>query len=80
MEWVLYLCIEAVVEALTKAIDFVQSGRHDPHIAHAKVSGMYDWGRIASRTEKVYRNVMATPQRELWNRITRCGGSELCTR
>lgn len=60
-----------ILEAITRAIQVVQSGKHDPHEAHARISGMYDWSRIAVRTERVYYDIMNRPEMELWTRITR---------
>lgn len=65
-------CVSGVFQAMVSAIEFVQAGKHDPHVAHARVRGMYDWTRIAARTEKVYRTVLSMPERSLWERMVRC--------
>ncbi|KAF9517807.1 glycosyltransferase family 4 protein [Hydnum rufescens UP504] len=58
-----------VVRALSEAIYSVMAGKHDPHKAHERVRGMYDWAKIAQRTELVYHGVMSSPERDLWTRI-----------
>lgn len=63
--------VPGVFQAMCSAIEFVQAGKHDPHVAHARVKGMYDWARIAARTEKVYRTVLSMPERSLWERMLR---------
>jgi phosphatidylinositol N-acetylglucosaminyltransferase subunit A len=61
-----------VFRAMSEAIAYIQEGEHDPHHAHQKIRGFYDWGRVADRTEVVYREVLATPPYPLWTRIQRC--------
>ncbi|KAI0057716.1 glycosyltransferase family 4 protein [Artomyces pyxidatus] len=60
-----------VFRAMAEAIAIVSRGDHDPHRAHERIRGFYDWGQVAARTEIVYRAVMASPPRELWTRIER---------
>ncbi|KDQ09440.1 glycosyltransferase family 4 protein [Botryobasidium botryosum FD-172 SS1] len=60
-----------VVRALSDAISHVSRGNHDPHKAHERVRGMYDWAHVAERTEVVYRGVLDSEPRELWDRIKR---------
>jgi phosphatidylinositol glycan class A protein len=61
-----------VFRAMSEAIALVAQGGHDPHRAHQRIRGFYDWTRVAERTEVVYRNVLATPPYSLWTRIERC--------
>lgn len=61
-----------VFRAMSEAIAHVAQGQHDPHRAHQKIRGFYDWARVAERTEVVYRGVLATPPYPLWTRIQRC--------
>lgn len=61
-----------VFRAMSEAIAHIARGEHDPHRAHQRIRGFYDWGRVAERTEVVYRGVLATPPYPLWTRIQRC--------
>ena len=61
-----------VFRAMSEAIALVAQGGHDPHRAHQRIRGFYDWTRVAERTEVVYRNVLSTPPYPLWTRIQRC--------
>ncbi|KAA1465916.1 transferase [Dentipellis sp. KUC8613] len=65
---------EDVFRALSEAIEIVRQGKHDPHRAHERIKGFYDWAQVAERTEVVYRNVMARQQQDLWTRIERTMG------
>ncbi|TFY64312.1 hypothetical protein EVG20_g5987 [Dentipellis fragilis] len=65
---------EDVFRALSEAIEIVRQGKHDPHRAHERIKGFYDWAQVAERTEVVYRNVMAMQQQDLWTRIERTMG------
>ena len=57
---------------MSEAIAHVSQGGHDPHRAHQRIRGFYDWTRVAERTEVVYREVIAKPPYPLWTRIQRC--------
>lgn len=61
-----------VFDAVARAIEIIQSDKHDPHEAHARISGMYDWSQIAMRTERVYHDILARPETDLWTRMSRC--------
>jgi phosphatidylinositol N-acetylglucosaminyltransferase subunit A len=61
-----------VFRTMSEAIAHVSRGGHDPHRAHQRIRGFYDWRRVAERTEVVYREVLATPPYPLWTRIQRC--------
>lgn len=61
-----------VVKALSEAIEIVSRGEHDPHQAHGRVRGMYDWAQVAERTEHVYNGVMASEPIDLFTRMKRC--------
>jgi phosphatidylinositol glycan class A protein len=61
-----------VCRAMSEAIAHVSQGGHDPHHAHQRIRGFYDWTRVAERTEVVYREVIAKPPYPLWTRIQRC--------
>lgn len=65
---------EDVFRAMSEAIARVARGDHDPHRAHERIRGFYDWTRVADRTELVYRAVLATPPYPLWTRIQRTMG------
>ncbi|EIW74367.1 glycosyltransferase family 4 protein [Coniophora puteana RWD-64-598 SS2] len=60
-----------VFRALSDAIRLVERGEHDPARAHERVRRMYDWGRVAERTEHVYSAVLASEERGLWERMQR---------
>ena len=62
---------EDVFRAMSEAIARVARGDHDPHRAHERIRGFYDWTRVAERTEVVYRAILATPPYPLWTRIQR---------
>jgi len=57
---------------MSEAIAHVSQGGHDPHHAHQRIRGFYDWTRVAERTEVVYQEVLAKPPYPLWTRIQRC--------
>jgi len=63
-----------VFRAMSEAIAHIAQGEHDPHRAHQRIRGFYDWARVAERTEVVYRGVLATPPYPLWTRIQRTMG------
>jgi phosphatidylinositol glycan class A protein len=65
---------------MSEAIAYIAQGQHDPHCAHQRIRGFYDWARVAERTEVVYRGVLSTPPYPLWVRIQRCafGLSFMC--
>lgn len=63
-----------VCRAMSEAIAHVSQGGHDPHRAHQRIRGFYDWTRVAERTEVVYREVIAKPPYPLWTRIQRTMG------
>lgn len=56
---------------MSEAIAHIAQGEHDPHRAHHRIRGFYDWARVAERTEAVYRGVLETPPYPLWMRIQR---------
>lgn len=60
-----------VIRAMSEAIRIVQAGGHDPHQAHQRVRGFYDWSEVADRVEKVYSNVLRTPPYDFWTRMQR---------
>ncbi|KAI5834302.1 glycosyltransferase family 4 protein [Schizophyllum commune Tattone D] len=60
-----------VVRAIARAVRHVQAGAHDPLRAHARVRTFYDWAAVTGRTERVYRAVMAAPERDLMERMRR---------
>ncbi|KAH9995194.1 transferase [Russula compacta] len=63
-----------VFRAMSEAVAHIARGEHDPHRAHQRIRGFYDWARVAERTEVVYRGVLATPPYPLWTRIRRTMG------
>ncbi|KAI0273109.1 transferase [Russula aff. rugulosa BPL654] len=66
--------VDDVCRAMSEAIAHVSQGDHDPHRAHQRIRGFYDWTRVAERTEVVYHEVIARPPYPLWTRIQRTMG------
>ncbi|KAI9507190.1 transferase [Russula earlei] len=66
--------VDDVFQAMSEAIAHIKQGEHDPHRAHERIRGFYDWARVAERTEVVYRDVLRTPPYPLWTRIQRTMG------
>jgi hypothetical protein len=60
-----------VIRALTRAIEVIEQGEHDPLKAHERVKGMYAWKDVAERTELVYHRVMEQPLRDTFERLSR---------
>ncbi|KAJ3546371.1 hypothetical protein NM688_g5522 [Phlebia brevispora] len=60
-----------VFRAMSEAIRIVQAGQHNPHKAHQRIRGLYDWSEIADRVEKVYSNVLETRPYDFWTRMRR---------
>jgi hypothetical protein len=60
-----------VIRALTKAIETIKAGRHDPLEAHQRVKGMYAWSDVASRTEAVYQAAISSPRKDIFEILTR---------
>ena len=60
-----------VIRAMSEAIELVQAGNHDPHAAHERIRGFYDWQDVAERVERVYENVLQTPPYGFWTRMQR---------
>lgn len=60
-----------IIRALTRAIETIQSGSHDPALAHQRMEDMYSWASVAERTEQVYRRVMAQPVWTPYERLSR---------
>lgn len=60
-----------IIRALTKGIETIQSGSHDPIRAHERMEDMYSWASVAERTEQVYRRVMAQPVWTPYERLSR---------
>lgn len=73
----LFLLLEGVmltvdiIRALSRAIETIKSGQHDPVKAHERVKGMYAWSDVAERTELVYHNAMNAPRKDIYERLTR---------
>lgn len=60
-----------VIRALSRAIETIKAGRHDPIKAHERVKGMYAWSDIAQRTEVVYQRAMESDRKDTFERLTR---------
>lgn len=60
-----------IIRALTRAIDTIQAGQHDPARAHQRMEDMYSWAAVAARTERVYRRVMRQPVWTPYERLSR---------
>jgi phosphatidylinositol N-acetylglucosaminyltransferase subunit A len=60
-----------VLRACAEAIARVRAGAHDPQQAHERVRSFYGWESVSERMERVYKGVMAAPQRDFWTRMQR---------
>jgi hypothetical protein len=60
-----------VIRALSRAIETIKAGHHDPAKAHERVKGMYAWSDVAERTEVVYYNAMSSPRKDTFERLSR---------
>lgn len=60
------------MRAITRAIEHVRSGAHDPIKAHEQLKEMYSWANVAERTEKVYYAAVAVPEVPVIERLRRC--------
>ena len=60
-----------LVRAISRAIEHVRSGRHDPLKAHEQLKEMYSWTDVAERTENVYYRAMAVPEVPVIERLRR---------
>jgi phosphatidylinositol glycan class A protein len=60
-----------IIRALSRGIETIKAGRHDPVKAHERVKGMYAWSDVAERTEMVYTNAMASPRKDTYERLSR---------
>lgn len=63
--------VEDLVRAISRAIEHVRSGRHDPLRAHSQLKEMYSWSDVADRTEKVYYGAMTVPEVPVIERLRR---------
>ncbi|XP_052824527.1 phosphatidylinositol N-acetylglucosaminyltransferase subunit A isoform X2 [Octopus bimaculoides] len=62
--------VPALVQGLDKAISLHAKGEVcDPFERHQRIKEMYNWRSVAQRTEKVYKNVMLMPSREITERL-----------
>ncbi|KAK7676349.1 hypothetical protein QCA50_020690 [Cerrena zonata] len=60
-----------IIRAMKEAIDVISKGKHDPHRAHERVKGFYDWADVTERTEHVYEAVLASEPYDFWTRMYR---------
>jgi len=60
-----------VLRAMSQAIKIVSEGKHDPHGAHERIKGFYDWSEVSERTERVYDTVMKSTPYDFWTRLHR---------
>lgn len=60
-----------IIRALSRAIETIKAGRHNPVKAHERVKGMYAWSDVAERTEIVYQNAMEAPRKDTYERLSR---------
>lgn len=69
--------VEDLVLAISRAIEHVRSGKHDPIKAHEQLKEMYSWADVAERTEKVYYGAMAVDEVPVIERLRRYYGTGL---
>jgi phosphatidylinositol glycan class A protein len=64
--------VKPLVNELHQAIKKIKAGEGpDPHMYHSRVSKMYQWKDIATRTEKVYDKVAQDPDVTLVEQLQR---------
>jgi len=63
--------VEDLVRAVSRAVEHVRSGRHDPVAAHESLKEMYSWADVAERTEKVYYGAMGVEDVPVVERLRR---------
>ncbi|CAI9723954.1 phosphatidylinositol N-acetylglucosaminyltransferase subunit A-like [Octopus vulgaris] len=62
--------VPALLQGLDKAISLHAKGEVcDPFERHQRIKEMYNWRSVAQRTEKVYKNVMLMPSRDIAERL-----------
>ncbi|GAA5999057.1 phosphatidylinositol N-acetylglucosaminyltransferase subunit A/GPI3 [Rhodotorula paludigena] len=69
--------VDDLVGAISRAIEHVRAGRHDPLEAHAQLREMYSWSDVAERTERVYYAAMDVPRVPVVERLRRYYGTGL---
>ncbi|KAK4046192.1 Phosphatidylinositol N-acetylglucosaminyltransferase GPI3 subunit [Microbotryomycetes sp. JL201] len=67
--------VDDLVRAISRAIEHVKSGKHDPWLAHTQLKEMYSWTDVAERTEKVYYDAMLVPDVPVVERLRRYYGT-----
>ncbi|MBW0489731.1 hypothetical protein O181_029446 [Austropuccinia psidii MF-1] len=67
--------VDDLVKATERAIQVIQSGKHDPWKVHEHVRGMYSWANVAARTEHVYYETLNIEPVTLLERLRRYYGS-----
>ncbi|KAI0075965.1 transferase [Panus rudis PR-1116 ss-1] len=60
-----------VLRAMSEAIEIVSQSKHDPHQAHERMKGFYDWAEVTDRTERVYEAVLESEPYDFWTRMNR---------
>lgn len=65
------MLIVDIIRALSRAIETIKAGNHNPAKAHERVKGMYAWSDVAARTEVVYKNAMDSSRKDTYERLSR---------
>ncbi|KAH8817756.1 transferase [Flagelloscypha sp. PMI_526] len=60
-----------VFRVMSRAIEHVSAGKHDPLTAHSRIKEFYNWASVAERTEKVYAAAMNKPFMSFSERLQR---------
>lgn len=63
--------VEDLVRAVSRAVEHVRSGKHDPVKAHEELRGMYSWAEVAERTERVYYGAVGVDEVPVVERLRR---------
>lgn len=60
-----------LVQAISRAINHVKMGKHDPLLAYETLKDVYSWKDVAERTELVYRNALRVKRVPVVERLRR---------
>ncbi|GAA6010786.1 hypothetical protein JCM11491_002945 [Sporobolomyces phaffii] len=67
--------VDDLVLAISRAIDHVKAGKHDPLYAFETLKDVYSWTDVAERTEIVYRNALEVERVPVVERLRRYYGT-----
>ncbi|GAA5887490.1 hypothetical protein JCM16303_003435 [Sporobolomyces ruberrimus] len=67
--------VDDLVQAISRGINHVKSGKHDPLYAYETLKDVYSWTDVAERTEKVYRSSLEVERVPVVERLRRYNGT-----